>query len=223
MPAKIPVQYWRQLLQTATLDNPDVDNKARYGNNSVTTTMLRKVKEGRESVPNNFELYTLAKTIYPYVPHQRQWQSFILLLFYPPSPLAVLAGTAIIAPSCNYSQLSLKEYGAVVSLGLLLLLIMPPEGQSYLLLGHNHQALPHLVRHVLHVWLSTGGKDVGPGPRVQDQPSQASTAILALATWTRSSLPSVVGGGGGGRRVAGGDDKDGSFSFTMCGGAKCVA
>ncbi len=38
--------------------------------------------------------------------------------------------------------------------------VMAHEGQSNLLLSHNHQALPHLVRHILHIWLSAGGKDV---------------------------------------------------------------
>jgi hypothetical protein len=63
-------------------------------------------------------------------------------------------------------------------------LVMACKGQSNLLLSHNHQAFPHSVRHVLHVWLSVGGNDVQPGTRAQDQPSQAST---------RAAI--VIGGG----------------------------
>ncbi len=64
---------------------------------------------------------------------------------------------------------------------------MACEGWPNLLLGCNHHALPHLVRHVLHVWLSAEGKDIGPGTKAKDQPSQASTTIFTLVTWAQSS------------------------------------
>jgi hypothetical protein len=48
--------------------------------------------------------------------------------------------------------------------------LMMNEGQSNHLLDHNDQALLHLVRHILHIWLSAGGKDVGQVTSAQDQP-----------------------------------------------------